>query len=100
MDSKKCQMLKGELEGQGEYPMVSIERFFDGNDDLGSIGCNLAEHPGIEVFRDVLTGLLERDDVEGVFALIMRLIPARIAGHSRTRFWLSARFPQRSCARS
>ncbi|MDB5347021.1 MAG: hypothetical protein JWP89_5398 [Schlesneria sp.] len=75
MDSQKCQALKGELERQGENPLVSIDQFFDGNDDLGSIGCNLAEHPGMEVFRDVLTGLLERDDVEGVYALIYEIDP-------------------------
>ena len=75
MDSEKCQALKAELVGQGEIPIVSIEQFFDGNDDLGSIGCNLAEHPGIDVFRDVLTGLLKRGDVEAVFALISEIDP-------------------------
>jgi hypothetical protein len=32
--------------------LVTIDQFFDGNDDLGSIGCNLAPHPGLHVFRD------------------------------------------------
>ncbi|PFK67047.1 hypothetical protein COJ21_24420 [Priestia megaterium] len=28
-------------------PLVSLEEFFEGNDDEGSIGCNLMDHPGI-----------------------------------------------------
>ena len=32
--------------------VVGIDRFFDGNDDLGSIGCNLDPHPGIARFID------------------------------------------------
>src|SRR5437899_1056124 len=43
-DRIKCQRLKDELATQPEPQIVSIERFFDGNDDLGSIGCNLPDH--------------------------------------------------------
>ena len=34
---------------EGPRPLVSLEEYFDGNDDLGSIGCNLSDHPGVEV---------------------------------------------------
>jgi hypothetical protein len=75
MDDTKCRALKAELAAQPEPQIVSIERFFDGNDDLGSIGCNLMEHPGIATFRDVLTGLLRRPDVEAVYAQVAELDP-------------------------
>jgi hypothetical protein len=35
-------------------PVVSLEQFFEGNDDLGSIGCNLTKHPGVEFFFNTL----------------------------------------------
>lgn len=75
MDHNKCKALKADLEAQPEPQIVSIERFFDGNDDLGSIGCNLDEHPGIDAFRKLLTGLLRRKDVEAVYARIYELDP-------------------------
>jgi hypothetical protein len=75
MDNAKCTALKVELAAQPEPQTISVERFFDGNDDLGSIGCNLIEHPGIDTFRDVLTGLLRRPDIEAVYAQISELDP-------------------------
>ena len=75
MDHSKCQALKQDLAAQPDPPIVSIERFFDGNDDLGSIGCNLIEHPGTAVFRDTLLALLRRPDVEAVYAQIAELDP-------------------------
>ena len=75
MDNTKCRSLKAELLAQPEPQIVSIVRFFDGNDDLGSIGCNLLEHPGIDAFREVLTGLLHRPDVKAVYARINELDP-------------------------
>src|SRR3954447_20291271 len=75
MDDAKCRSLKEELAGQPEPPLVPIARFFDGNDDLGSIGCNLDPHPGIDSFRDALTGLLRRGDVQAVYAQISELDP-------------------------
>lgn len=75
MDDAKCRKLKEELAHRPDPPVVPIDRFFDGNDDLGSIGCNLIRHPGIEVFRDVLVGLAGRPDVEAVYALIAEVDP-------------------------
>jgi hypothetical protein len=71
MDLQKCQALKKELAGQPEPYFVPIDRFFDGNDDLGSIGCNL--DLDIDNFKQVLTGLLRRADVQSVFAQITDL---------------------------
>ncbi|WP_238333548.1 hypothetical protein, partial [Luteimonas marina] len=55
--------------------VVPLDRFFDGNDDEGSIGCNLVPHPGVPLFRDTLLGLLQRPDVTAVYALISELDP-------------------------
>jgi hypothetical protein len=75
MDLNKCNALKTEVADEPEPQVVSIDRFFDGNDDLGSIGCNLVDHPGVDRFRQVLAGLLDRQDVEAVYALISELDP-------------------------
>jgi hypothetical protein len=75
MDQAKCQALKDTLSAQPEPQIVAIAEFFDGNDDLGSIGCNLDPHPGVSTFRDVLTGLLRRSDVQAVYAQISELDP-------------------------
>src|SRR5262245_32372025 len=75
MDETKCRALKAELAAQPEPQIVAAERFFDGNDDLGSIGCNLDEHPGVDAFRDVFAGLLRRPDVQAVYAQIAELDP-------------------------
>jgi hypothetical protein len=73
MDVTKCRTLQSELSRQLEPRLVSVERFFDGNDDVGSVGWNLTEHPGVDVFRDLLTGLLRRPDVQAVYAQIAEL---------------------------
>jgi hypothetical protein len=75
MDDAKCKALKDELRPQPEPQIVAVQRFFDGNDDPGSIGCNLMEHPGVDVFRDVLIGLLRRPEVHAVYAQISELDP-------------------------
>jgi hypothetical protein len=75
MDVTKCNSLKRKLASQEEPQLVSIEQFFDGNDDQGSIGCNLMDHPGVEAFRVALESLKARADVEAVYAQITELDP-------------------------
>ena len=75
MNEGKCKALKVELGAQPVPQIVAAEQFFDGNDDPGSIGCNLLEHPGVDVFQEILTGLLRRPDVQGVYAQISELDP-------------------------
>jgi len=75
MDNAKCAALKVELASLPDPQVVSVEKFFDGNDDLGSIGCNLLEHPGMNVFRDVLSSLLRRPDVQAVYVQISESDP-------------------------
>jgi hypothetical protein len=73
MDLAKCNALKRDLKWQLQPWIVSVDRFFDGNDDASSIGWNVTPYPGIDVFRDLLTGLLQRSDVEAVYAQLIEL---------------------------
>jgi hypothetical protein len=75
MDARKCDDLKAKLSSQPEPQVVPIDVFFDGNDDEASIGCNLIEHPGINVFRQVLLHLLDRADVVAVYVQISEVDP-------------------------
>ena len=74
-DVIKRDRLIARLSNEPEPQIVEIETFFDGNDDLGSIGCNLLEHPGIEAFRIALLRIAARRDVKGVYAQIFELDP-------------------------
>jgi hypothetical protein len=47
-------------------PVVSIEDFFDGNDEPDSIAVNLEPHPGPEFFRKRLSAIRKRADVQDV----------------------------------
>jgi hypothetical protein len=71
MDPQKRKHLLAIIASQppGEA-LVTVGQFFDGNDDLGSIGCNLAPHPGLDVFRRTLRALEARRDVSAVWILI------------------------------
>jgi hypothetical protein len=45
-------------------PIVPLEDFFAGNDDYGSIGCNLANHPGPQAFFKALKEIRDRPAVQ------------------------------------
>jgi hypothetical protein len=78
-----------------QSPLVSLEDFFVGNEDVGSIGCNLMRHPGIAVFyqtlqqirehpdvQDVLVGISDVEETEGIWPFsdsvyILTSLPAR-----------------------
>ena len=47
-------------------PVVTLEAFFVGNDDPGSIGCNLSDHPGTDEFYRVLRSVRTRPDVQDI----------------------------------
>jgi hypothetical protein len=75
MDQAKRNRLIAELAAQPEPQIIPIDVFFDGNDDLGSIGCNLPEHPGIDSFRATFAKIAARADVEAIYAQIAELDP-------------------------
>jgi hypothetical protein len=51
-------------------PLVPLELYFEGNDDEGSLGCNLAKHPGISAFYETLLKLRKADQVSGVWVIV------------------------------
>jgi hypothetical protein len=55
---------------QDLLPVVSLEDFFEGNKDYGSIGCNLDEHPGPSRFYSVLRSIRARPQVQDVLVSI------------------------------
>ena len=50
--------------------LVSLEQFFDGNDDGGSIWCNLDTAPEPAEVRKALEGIRARPDVHDVLILV------------------------------
>ena len=72
VDPEKRTALIEEIKRQGlpvggsPLPVVALEAFFEGNSDLGSIGCNLLEHPGTEVFFGVLREIRARPEVQDI----------------------------------
>ena len=75
MDTSKRNQLVARLSREPKPQVVPIEVFFDANDDLGSIGCNLIQHPGIEAFRDVFARIAQRPDLKAIYAQIAELDP-------------------------
>jgi hypothetical protein len=71
----KIQALKAKCNAIDGKPIIDIDDFFDGNEDAGSIGCNLDMHPGIGVFRDILCGLKKENGVKEVLALVTEIDP-------------------------
>jgi hypothetical protein len=73
MDINKRNNLINSLSTQPEPRIIKIEAFFEGNDDIASIGCNLIEHPGIERFRNTFARIAKRSDVSAIYAKISDL---------------------------
>ena len=57
----------------GPIPVVSLEDFFIGNDDMGSLGCNLLDHPGINHFYEIFNKLESQENVYQVLVGIMEI---------------------------
>jgi hypothetical protein len=55
---------------QTPRPLVSLEEFFDGNDDWGSIGYNFYPQPAPQEFYAVFKSIRERTDVVDVLVEI------------------------------
>ena len=72
----QCSQLIKKILSQGmpgynkPFPVVSLEDFFTGNDDLGSIGCNLSDHPGLKRFYSVLRSIRKRPEVQDILVTI------------------------------
>ena len=88
------------LAEQPEPLLVRIEEFLAGNDDLGSIGCNLSEHPGMDVFREVFGRLAARPDVEAIYAQIAELDPGGDSWPFADTVYVAGPIPQDQLARA
>jgi hypothetical protein len=58
----------------GREPVVSLNLFFEGNDDPASIGCNLVDHPGVDRFYSVLRRIRDRPDVHDIWVGITEIM--------------------------
>jgi hypothetical protein len=63
-----------QLGGADLAPVVSLDAFFEGNDDEASIGPNLDPHPGIDTFSRVLREIDDRDSVAHVVVQISEVM--------------------------
>ncbi len=52
--------------GAGPRLTVSLEDFFTDNEDYGSIGCNLNDHPGPQEFFRILRQIRTRPEVKDI----------------------------------
>jgi hypothetical protein len=65
-------------------PVVKLEEFFTGNDDYGSIGCNLSPPLGPQYFCKRLNEIRERSNVHDVLVEINEVVEeTQEPGHSR-----------------
>lgn len=55
------------IDATGIGPVLTLEEFFTDNHWEGSIGCNLSEHPGVEVFAHAFYTLRDMPDVHEVW---------------------------------
>ena len=76
--------------GQHPGPTVLLEDFFEGNDDLGSIGCHLILHPGIDKFYQTFIEIRSRSDVQDVLVEIKDLVDEHSWPFSDTVFVLTS----------
>ncbi len=70
MNVQKMELLSKKVKAMGfsnepgPIVAVSLEDFFDGNDDEGSLACNLTEHPGIDFFYSELMSFRNTNQVD------------------------------------
>jgi hypothetical protein len=72
---ERLKILGGPSASQGNRPLVTLEEIFEGNDDLGSIGYNLNEHPGIRFFYDTLRSIRSKANVQDVLVEVADFVP-------------------------
>lgn len=57
--------------GRGRGPLLTLAQFFDGNEDDGSICCNLIGPPGVAAVRARLEAIAARPDVSNAWIEIV-----------------------------
>lgn len=76
--------------GQIPGPTVPLDDFFQSNDDIGSIGCNLLTHPGVDAFYRTFAEIRGRADVQDVRVEIKDLVDEHSWPFSDTIFVLTS----------
>ena len=84
---------------QRRGPLVSLEDFFTGNNDLGSIGCNLFVHPGIATFYKVLKEVRDSPEVQDMLIEITDLEDTEGIWPFSDSVYILTRAPARKVAR-
>jgi len=59
---------------EGPRPVVSLEDFFLGNSDYGSIGCNLPNCPGPQTFFKTLDAIRDNDSVQDILVEVNEIV--------------------------
>jgi len=75
-------------------PLLTLSEFFEGNDDFGSIGCNLQPLPGPAKFNEVLKKIATRSDVADVRVQITMFDDPEMWPFSDTVWIITSAAPQ------
>ena len=78
----------------GPSIIIGIEDFFEGNNDIGSIGCNLYNHPGINYFYSVLKNIKKDESVQDIFVEIHEVPEAKEDWPFSERIYILSRIPK------
>lgn len=79
MDSRRRDTLIERIKALGlpspdrPFPLVTLEEFFDGNDDYGSIGCNLTPMRAPGFFFEILKRIRSLPNVQDVLVEIVQV---------------------------
>ena len=65
---------QGLQSAEGPLPVVSLEDFFLGNSDYGSIGCNLSNNPGPLAFFESLKAVRDDDSVQEILVEVNEIV--------------------------
>jgi hypothetical protein len=75
-------------------PLLTLSEFFQGNDDFGSIGCNLSPPPGPTKFNEVLKKIAARSDVADIRVQITMFDDPEMWPFSDTVWIITSEAPQ------
>jgi hypothetical protein len=69
----RVKALRCSLPADRSLPIVTLEEFFVGNDDYGSIGCNLEPMLGPQYFYEALKSIRLRPNVQDVLVEVVEI---------------------------
>lgn len=70
----------GRVNRNGEFyhedtpiPLLTLQEYFEGNNSVGSIGCNLDDEPHPSLIEAVLVSIEKRSDIDTVYIQITEM---------------------------